>query len=90
MTPSIPPYSLILALIDIAIIIASLSPDVREPTPLESYLCRSLALAITAYGILVVLLTGSVPMTVTPRSRNDVNGQSSLRAKTSEEHPTAP
>jgi len=60
------------------IIIASLSPDVREPTPLESYLCRSLALTITAYGVLVVLLTGSVPLT------------SSLRAKTSEEHPTAP
>jgi len=60
------------------IIIATLSPDVREPTSLESYLCRALALTLCAFGTLVVILTGSVPMT------------SSLRAKTDEEHPTAP
>lgn len=48
----------------IAIIIAALSPDVREPTPLESYLCRALALTLCAFGILVVILTGSVPLTV--------------------------
>jgi hypothetical protein len=47
-----------------AIIIATLSPDVREPTPLESYLCRALAFTLLAFGFLVVILTGSVPMTV--------------------------
>jgi len=60
------------------IIIATLSPDVREPTQLESYLCRSLAFTLVAFGVLVVVLTGSVPLT------------SSLRAKTDAEHPTAP
>jgi len=51
-------------LIFVAIIIATLSPDVREPTPLESYLCRSLAFTLVAFGILVIVLTGSVPLTV--------------------------
>jgi ribose/xylose/arabinose/galactoside ABC-type transport system permease subunit len=51
-------------LIFVAIIIATLSPDVREPTPLESYLCRSLAFTLVAFGVLVVVLTGSVPLTV--------------------------
>jgi hypothetical protein len=47
-----------------AIILATLSPDVREPTPLEAYLCRALAFALCAFGVLVVILTGSVPLTV--------------------------
>lgn len=56
------PFFIILILV--AIIIATLSPDVREPTPLESYLCRSLAFTLVAFGVLVIVLTGSVPLTV--------------------------
>lgn len=57
-------FCLYRGLIFVAIIIATLSPDVREPTPLESYLCRSLAFTLVAFGVLVVVLTGSVPLTV--------------------------
>jgi hypothetical protein len=45
------------------IIIALLSPDVREPTALETYFSRSLGMTLLALGIMVVLLTGSVPLT---------------------------
>lgn len=36
-----------------------------EPTALEVYFCRSLALALLTLAILVILLTGSVPLTST-------------------------
>jgi hypothetical protein len=45
------------------IIITLLSPEVREPTALETYFCRSLGMALLTLGIMVVLLTGSVPLT---------------------------
>ncbi|PVH74759.1 hypothetical protein DL98DRAFT_575498 [Cadophora sp. DSE1049] len=45
------------------IIITLLSPDVREATPLEQYFSRSLGLTLLALGIMIVLLTGSVPLT---------------------------
>ncbi|KAG4424390.1 hypothetical protein IFR04_002446 [Cadophora malorum] len=45
------------------IIITLLSPDVREATPLEQYFSRSLGLALLTLGIMIVLLTGSVPLT---------------------------
>jgi hypothetical protein len=45
------------------IIITLLSPDVREPTALETYFSRSLGMTLLALGIMVVLLTGSVPLT---------------------------
>jgi len=55
-------------ILKVAIIIASLSPEVREPTVLESYLCRTLSFTLLAFGLLVVILTGSVPMTVSTTS----------------------
>jgi len=45
--------------------IAILSPEVRETTVLESYFCRSLGLAVITIGLLAVLLTGSIPLTST-------------------------
>lgn len=48
------------------IIITLLSPDVRESTTLEEYLSRSLGLTLVAFSILLLLLTGSVPLTVRP------------------------
>lgn len=44
-------------------IITLLSPEVRETTPLESYLSRSLALALLLLSLLTLLLTGSLPLT---------------------------
>jgi len=44
-------------------IITFLSPDVREATPLEQYFSRSLGLTLLALGAMIVLLTGSVPLT---------------------------
>ncbi|KAJ6258623.1 hypothetical protein Dda_6670 [Drechslerella dactyloides] len=44
-------------------VITLLSPEVRETTPLEDYLSRSLGIAAIAIGILTVLLTGSIPLT---------------------------
>ncbi|KAI9050726.1 hypothetical protein LZ554_004846 [Drepanopeziza brunnea f. sp. 'monogermtubi'] len=45
------------------IIITLLSPDVREATPLEEYFSRSLGLTLLTLGLMIVLLTGSVPLT---------------------------
>ncbi|KAH8598807.1 hypothetical protein B0O99DRAFT_591428 [Bisporella sp. PMI_857] len=45
------------------IIIALLSPEVREPTAIEEYFAKSLGLSLFTLGILIVLLTGSVPLT---------------------------
>jgi len=45
------------------IIITLLSPDVREASPLEQYFSRSLGLTLLTLGIMIVLLTGSVPLT---------------------------
>jgi len=45
------------------IITTILSPQVRQSTPLEEYLSRSLGLALIAFAILNLVLTGSVPLT---------------------------
>ncbi|KAI9864799.1 MAG: hypothetical protein M1813_002569 [Trichoglossum hirsutum] len=45
------------------LIVALLSPDVRNPTPLEDYLARSLGVTLVVLGVLAVLLSGSVPLT---------------------------
>ncbi|KAG9248387.1 hypothetical protein BJ878DRAFT_488540 [Calycina marina] len=45
------------------IIITLLSPEVREPTVIEEYFARSLGMALFTLGIMIVLLTGSVPLT---------------------------
>ncbi|KAF2657491.1 hypothetical protein K491DRAFT_322535 [Lophiostoma macrostomum CBS 122681] len=43
-------------------IVALLSPEVREATTLEVYFSRSLGFSLLTIGILNVLLTGSVPL----------------------------
>ncbi|KAI9848118.1 MAG: hypothetical protein M1838_000643 [Thelocarpon superellum] len=45
------------------IMITLLSPDVREPSPLEEYFSRSLGIALITLALLTVLLTGSIPLT---------------------------
>ncbi|KAI9839989.1 MAG: hypothetical protein M1819_000181 [Sarea resinae] len=40
-----------------------LSPEVREPTVLEEYFCRTIGITYITLGILTILLTGSVPLT---------------------------
>ncbi|PQE25842.1 Glutathione S-transferase chloride channel C-terminal protein [Rutstroemia sp. NJR-2017a BBW] len=40
-----------------------LSPEIREATVLEEYFSRSLGMTLLTLGIMVVLLTGSVPLT---------------------------
>lgn len=46
------------------LIITLLSPDVRESTSLEEYLSRSLGLTLVAFSVLLLILTGSIPLTV--------------------------
>ncbi|KAF1840960.1 uncharacterized protein K460DRAFT_370940 [Cucurbitaria berberidis CBS 394.84] len=43
-------------------IVALLSPEVREATTLEVYFSRTLGFTLLTLGILTVLLTGSVPL----------------------------
>lgn len=43
-------------------IVALLSPEVREASTLEVYFSRTLGLALLTLGALTVLLTGSVPL----------------------------
>jgi len=45
------------------IIVTLLSPEAREPTILEEYFSRSLGITLFTLGIMIVLLTGSVPLT---------------------------
>ncbi|ODQ53002.1 hypothetical protein SAICODRAFT_30408 [Saitoella complicata NRRL Y-17804] len=59
-------------------IVTLLSPEIREPSPLEIYLTRGLGLTLLSFSILSLLLTGAIPLT------------SSLRATTAEEDPRAP
>jgi len=50
-------------LISPTIIITLLSPEVREASVIEEYFSRSLGMVLVTLGVLVVLLTGSVPLT---------------------------
>jgi len=61
-------------------IVALLSPEVREATTLEVYFSRSLGFTLIALGMLTVLLTGSVPL----------SSRLSEGATTSAEDPKAP
>ncbi|KAF8474758.1 hypothetical protein BDZ91DRAFT_711644 [Kalaharituber pfeilii] len=45
------------------LIITLLSPDVRDTTPLEAYLSRSLGFTLLTVAGLTLLLTGSIPLT---------------------------
>ncbi|KAI9791777.1 MAG: hypothetical protein M1833_001336 [Piccolia ochrophora] len=45
------------------VVATMLSPEVREPSPLEEYLSRSLGITMITLGLMTVLLTGSVPLT---------------------------
>ncbi|CAD6447159.1 937683d4-87a0-49f7-8a38-cbb9108e95a1 [Sclerotinia trifoliorum] len=45
------------------IIIALLSPEVRDATLLEEYFSRSLGITLLTLSVLIVVLTGSVPLT---------------------------
>jgi len=44
------------------IIVAMLSPEVREPSVLEVYFSRSLGFSLITIGVLSLLLTGSIPL----------------------------
>jgi len=55
------------------IIVTLLSPEARQPTPVEEYFSRALGIAYIALGILSVLLTGAVPLT---SSLADTTGES--------------
>ncbi|KAI9775140.1 MAG: hypothetical protein M1835_005923 [Candelina submexicana] len=52
-------------LVSPTMIVTMLSPDVRKPTSLEDYFCRSLGITLLALGVITILLTGSVPLTST-------------------------
>ncbi|KAH8808338.1 hypothetical protein F5884DRAFT_857876 [Xylogone sp. PMI_703] len=45
------------------VIIAMLSPEIREASALEEYLSRGLGLNLLVVGILVIVLTGVIPLT---------------------------
>ncbi|KAA8897220.1 hypothetical protein FN846DRAFT_262442 [Sphaerosporella brunnea] len=66
------------------VIITLLSPDVRESTPLETYLSRSLGFTLIAFAILNLLLTGSVPLT------SSISEPASHGTSTELSDPTAP
>ncbi|EPE25255.1 hypothetical protein GLAREA_11836 [Glarea lozoyensis ATCC 20868] len=65
-------------------IISLLSPEVREATPLEQYFSRSLGLCLLTLGVMVVLLTGSVPLSST------LSDTSSAAVSTDASDPKAP
>jgi len=44
-------------------IITLLAPELHEPSVIEEYFSRALGLVLVTMGVLVVLLTGSVPLT---------------------------
>ncbi|KAL7269550.1 hypothetical protein RUND412_007786 [Rhizina undulata] len=62
-----------------------LSPELREPTPLEEYLSRSLGIVLISFSILNLVLTGSIPLVSTFAVTATAKGASS-----NVEDPTAP
>ncbi|TVY73469.1 hypothetical protein LSUE1_G005128 [Lachnellula suecica] len=66
------------------IILTMLSPEVREASALEEYFSRSLGLTLLTLGIMVVLLTGSVPLT------SSLSDTTSAAVTTAESDPKAP
>lgn len=54
-----------------------LSTTPRAPSELETYLCRSLALALLAYAALVLLLTGTFPLPGAAAAAGDARTSSS-------------
>ncbi|RAL65094.1 hypothetical protein DID88_001201 [Monilinia fructigena] len=66
------------------IIITILSPEVREATPLEEYFSKSLGMTLLTLGIMVVLLTGSVPLT------SSISDTTTAGVTSSENDPKAP
>jgi len=66
------------------IITTLLSPEVRESTALEEYLCRSLGFTLIAFAILNLLLTGSIPLTAS------LSDTASAAVSTEASNPTAP
>ncbi|ESZ93624.1 hypothetical protein SBOR_6002 [Sclerotinia borealis F-4128] len=66
------------------IIITMLSPEVRDPTSLEEYFSRSLGITLLTLGIMVVLLTGSVPLT------SSISDTTTAAVTTSDTDPKAP
>ncbi|KAI9644937.1 hypothetical protein NHQ30_006971 [Ciborinia camelliae] len=66
------------------LIIMMLSPEVREATPIEEYFSRSLGMALLTLGIMVVLLTGSVPLT------SSISDTTTAAVTDSESDPKAP
>ncbi|RDW66269.1 hypothetical protein BP6252_09904 [Coleophoma cylindrospora] len=66
------------------IIITLLSPEVREPTALEEYFSRALGMSLLALGIIIVLLTGSVPLT------SSISDTKIVGVSSEDNDPTAP
>ncbi|QSZ28992.1 hypothetical protein DSL72_003501 [Monilinia vaccinii-corymbosi] len=66
------------------VIITMLSPEVRGATPLEEYLSRSLGMTLLTLGIMVVLLTGSVPLT------SSISDTTTAAVTSSDSDPKAP
>ncbi|TVY39274.1 hypothetical protein LOCC1_G004205 [Lachnellula occidentalis] len=66
------------------IIITLLSPDVREPTALEEYFSRTLGMTLFTLGMMIILLTGSVPLT------SSFSDTTSAGVTTNEADPKAP
>jgi len=66
------------------IIVTLLSPQAREPSVIEEYFSRSLGMALFTLGIIVVLLTGSVPLT------SSISDTTNAGVTTEANDPTAP
>ncbi|CAG8978754.1 hypothetical protein HYALB_00012739 [Hymenoscyphus albidus] len=62
------------------VIIMLLSPEVREPSPLEGYFARSLGFSLLTLGLIIALLTGSIPLTSTTTSTAITTSQTDPKA----------
>lgn len=51
------------------VIATLLKHEFTNPTPLETYLCRTLGLTLLTLGLLCLILTGSVPLSASMRAR---------------------
>ncbi|KAF2418738.1 hypothetical protein EJ08DRAFT_666118 [Tothia fuscella] len=66
-------------------IVAMLSPEVREASELEVYFSRSLGVTLFVLGVLTMLLTGVVPLKA---SMSDINASEAVTTSTND--PKAP
>ena len=70
------------------LIVTMAASEPRLITDLETYLCRTLGLAFLTFSLLVLLLTGALPLTTDATRNGDINGSGTTSPTDPNAYPT--